>query len=173
PAAAAAAATRRADRLALVDITGNNVGQLRCLNRALFPVQYPDSFYEAAPDNDCRPYLMVHWLHRAYPTGFFNDVCVAAVCCRKEDHPTKTKTSRVYLMTLGVLAPYRKLGMGGKMLDYALEQCKADPSVAEIYLHVQEGNDDALNFYKKRGFTVTETVAGYYTQIEPSTAYVL
>jgi hypothetical protein len=51
PATSAANATRH-DRLALVDITVNNVGQLRYLNRVLFPVQYPDSFYEAAPNND-------------------------------------------------------------------------------------------------------------------------
>ncbi|KAI9596040.1 acyl-CoA N-acyltransferase [Syncephalis fuscata] len=159
--ATAADVSRRPDRLALVDLTINNVGQLRCLNRVLFPIQYPDSFYEAAPDND--------W----YKLGFFNDVCVAAVCCRKEPHPTKPKMHRVYLMTLGVLAPYRRLGMGAKMLEYALEQCQQDSSVSEIYLHVQEGNDDALNFYKKRQFTITESVTGYYTQIQPDTAYIL
>ncbi|KAI8053792.1 acyl-CoA N-acyltransferase [Syncephalis plumigaleata] len=130
PAVSAANSSRRTDRLALVDITVNNV-------------------------------------------GFFNDICVAAVCCRKEEHPTKPKSQRIYIMTLGVLAPYRKFGMGGKLLDYALEQCKTDTSISEIYLHVQEGNDDALDFYKKRGFIVSESVSGYYTQIQPDTAYVL
>jgi hypothetical protein len=42
----------RAPRLELDAITPNNIGQLRCLNRVLFPVDYLDSFYEEfARDN--------------------------------------------------------------------------------------------------------------------------
>jgi hypothetical protein len=42
-------------------------------------------------------------------TAFYNDTVVGAVCCRV-DHIDNTR--RLYIMTLGCLAPYRKLGIG-------------------------------------------------------------
>ncbi|RKP11065.1 Nat13 protein [Thamnocephalis sphaerospora] len=159
---ATTAAAGRAPRLDLDVITPNNVGQLRCLNSALFPVHYPESFYTEAANNN--PLCQL---------GYFNQVCVAAVCCRREPIPNEGRKQRVYLMTLGVLAPYRGYGLGTKLLDYALDQCSKDASIAEIYLHVQDGNDEALSFYQKRGFTIRETVPDYYTNIKPSAAHVL
>ena len=41
--------------------------------------------------------------------AFYNDTVVGAVCCRV-DHVENTR--RLYIMTLGCLAPYRKLGIG-------------------------------------------------------------
>ena len=38
---------------------------------------------------------------------------------------------------------------------------------AEVYLHVQVGNDDAVEFYKRFDFEVGETVKDYYKRIEP------
>lgn len=45
--------------------------------------------------------------------AYFCDVPVGAVCCRFEDDTTNnTTTHKLYIMTLGVLAPYRQLGIG-------------------------------------------------------------
>lgn len=41
--------------------------------------------------------------------AYFNDIAVGAVCCRV-DHSQNQK--RLYIMTLGCLAPYRRLGIG-------------------------------------------------------------
>lgn len=43
--------------------------------------------------------------------AYFNDIAVGAVCCRV-DHSQNQK--RLYIMTLGCLAPYRRLGIGIK-----------------------------------------------------------
>ena len=52
--------------------------------------------------------VYVHvFLHAAY----FNDIVVGGVCCRIE---TEGDQRRLYIMTLGVLAPYRRLGIGKK-----------------------------------------------------------
>ncbi len=45
------------------------------------------------------------YLHAAY----FNDIVVGGVGCRIE---TEGDQRRLYFITLGVLAPYRRLGIG-------------------------------------------------------------
>ena len=39
--------------------------------------------------------------------------------------------------------------------------------------HVQTNNDEALQFYKKFDFFITETKEGYYKTVEPADAFVL
>jgi ribosomal protein S18 acetylase RimI-like enzyme len=80
-------------------------------------------------------------------------------------------------MTLGVLAPYRRLGLGknivviaylqsgGMMLEHVVERAKEDMAkLAYIYLHVQTSNQEARQFYEKRGFQVVETIDNYYAR---------
>ena len=43
------------------------------------------------------------------PAAYFNDIVVGGVCCRVE---IEGEQKRLYIMTLGVLAPYRRLGVG-------------------------------------------------------------
>ncbi|KAL5997469.1 hypothetical protein ACLOJK_008399 [Asimina triloba] len=48
-----------------------------------------------------------------------------------------------------------------------------DQNISEIYLHVQTNNEDVINFYKKFGFEITDTIQNYYTNIFPPDCYVL
>uniref|UniRef100_A0A2K5F9W9 N-alpha-acetyltransferase 50 n=1 Tax=Aotus nancymaae TaxID=37293 RepID=A0A2K5F9W9_AOTNA len=76
-------------------------------------------------------------------------------------------------MTLGCLAPYRRLGIGTKMLNHVLNICEKDGTFDNIYLHVQISNESAIDFYRKFGFEIIETKNYYCKRIEPADAHVL
>ena len=76
-------------------------------------------------------------------------------------------------MTLGCLAPYRRLNIGTKMLEHVLNIVKEDGNYTSIFLHVQVNNESAIEFYKKFGFNIVETKEQYYKRIEPADAHVL
>jgi len=165
--------------LSFGDVTEKNIGQLRVLNVAIFPVRYNDKFYADLVDH-------IPLCTYAYHC----DMLIGAVCCRVEppktllprqpDQPAPTLSqlasstqTRLYIMTLGVLAPYRKLGIGQKLLDFALKICKDRPQIDSIYLHVQTSNQAAIDFYKRNGFQILETIENYYKKIDPPHCYVV
>lgn len=111
-------------RISLGDLTPNNIGQLRALNKVLFPVNYSDKFYKEVLEVEefaklgklceCAVRSRSQWLIVDTPIAYFNDVCVGAVCCRAEPIDTNDKAAKLYIMTLGVLKPYRGQGVGKK-----------------------------------------------------------
>ncbi|KAI8967377.1 acyl-CoA N-acyltransferase [Mycotypha africana] len=149
-------------RIDLGDITRNNLGQVRVLHKTLFPVEYKDNFYNELLEAGEFAKL-----------AYCNDVCVGTVCCRKEfvDEQVKDKF-KIYMMTLGVLDPYRHLGIGTKMVQHILEQAKSS-NITQVYLHVQINNTEAVDFYKKNGFDIISTEQDYYKNITPRDAYLL
>ncbi|XP_040126288.2 N-alpha-acetyltransferase 50 isoform X2 [Ictidomys tridecemlineatus] len=110
----------KGSRIELGDVTPHNIKQLKRLNQVIFPVSYNDKFYKDV--------LEVGELAKL---AYFNDIAVGAVCCRV-DHSQNQK--RLYIMTLGCLAPYRRLGIGTKMLNHVLNICEKDGTFDNIYL---------------------------------------
>ncbi|GMH10826.1 hypothetical protein Nepgr_012667 [Nepenthes gracilis] len=145
--------------ISLDGVRDKNLMQLKKLNVALFPVRYNDKYYaDALASGDFTK------------LAYYSDICVGAIACRLEKK--ESGAIRVYIMTLGVLAPYRGLGIGTMLLNHVLDLCTKQ-SISEIYLHVQTNNEDAINFYKKFGFEITDTIQNYYTNITPPDCYVL
>ena len=56
---------------------------------------------------------------------------VGAVCCRVDVVEGKRK---LYIMTLGCLAPYRNLGIGTKMLEHVMKCVEQDGNLDSIFL---------------------------------------
>lgn len=97
-------------RIDVAQLTPNNLGQLRKLNSVLFPVQYSERFYKDVLDPDAAEICKL---------GLFNDVAVGTICCRLE--LVDKDSVRIYIMTLGVLAPYRRLGIASALLQHVLD----------------------------------------------------
>merc|ERR1712141_697558 len=151
-------------RIDLGDVTPHNIKLLKKVNQVVFPIVYHDKFYKDVLEAGELAKL-----------AYYNDVVVGAVCCRidlttTEDGQTKRK---LYIMTLGCLAPYRRLGIGTKMLRHVMDIVEKDGNFDSVVLHVQVSNEGALQFYQGFGFEVVETKEAYYKRIEPADAHVL
>ncbi|KAF8497650.1 N-acetyltransferase NAT13 [Gautieria morchelliformis] len=146
-------------------VTPANSGTVRKLNSVLFPIRYSEKFYKdiIAPEAESFCKLV-----------YFNDVPVGTICCRMEkgDHEGEAK---LYLMTMGILAPYRSRKLGTKALQEILTAASAHskPKITCVKLHVQENNEDARRFYERHGFKVIGLESEYYKRIEPHGAWLL
>jgi len=144
----------------LDSVRDKNLKQMKQLNAAIFPVKYQDKFY-----NDCIACGDVTQL------AYYNDILIGAIACRLE--AKGDGKAKLYIMTLGVLAPYRDLGVGTYLLEHSLRVVSEDPNIEEAYLHVQTNNEGAIRFYVKHGFTIKEMIPNYYKRIEPPDCYIL
>lgn len=75
-------------------------------------------------------------------------------------------TAHAGLLVVRAFCVYRRvlsssLFVGTKLLQYALDICKKHPAINSIYLHVQVNNEQAIDFYKKFGFEIKETIPNY------------
>lgn len=159
----------------LVPVHDRSFEQVRVINSAVLPVQYQDRFYRSVISSG------QGLSHLAYYSG----VLVGAICCRFErmgveaGSPgaieitgcTTPDSRRVYIMTLSVLAPYRRLGVGRALLEKVIASAVADERVAEVALHVWQNNTPALAFYRSFGFDQSELIHDYYQRIENPHAY--
>ncbi len=79
------------------------------------------------------------------------------------------------VMTIGVLASYRRLGLGksltlcllwlgSRLCQVILDEIDLMPDIQYVCLHVHTENDQALRFYTKRGFAIDSRVDGYYSR---------
>ncbi|KAJ2663063.1 hypothetical protein IWW48_001582 [Coemansia sp. RSA 1200] len=164
-----------------------NISKVRNLNSVLFPVHYSSGFYKSLTQGGQFSQLCT-----------FQGKYVGTIACRRQRlgfadstavsggggggggfHGLHTSSVVVpeayelYMMTLGVLAPYRRLGIGQMLLANAVSAAEQDPLIRRIVLHVKIDNDDALRFYHKHGFTTMRLVERYYKNIEPPHAYLL
>lgn len=107
-------------KIELGDVTPHNIKQLKKLNTVVFPVSYNDKFYKDVLEAGELAKL-----------AYYNDIVVGAVCCRID---TSENSRRLYIMTLGCLYPYRRLGIGSLMVEHVLKYVEQDGNFDSIFL---------------------------------------
>jgi len=105
--------------------------------------------------------------------GYVNGFPVAAVCARLEPIEGTEDKLKMYIMTINVLAAYRRRGVASTLLTHILKEAAKDANIEAIFLHVQTSNDDAKSFYLAHGFIEDSVVENYYTRVEPASAFLL
>ena len=153
-------------RIDLGDVTPHNIKLLRKVNTVVFPVSYHDKFYKVIKQylltvfSKCLSRMclnLVSWRSWRTSTTLWLGRSVVEWTCKAPagrflqriqftwiflDQTSKTSLIwncqlQLYIMTLGCLAPYRRLGIGTRMLEHVLNIVKEDGNYTSIFLHVQ------------------------------------
>lgn len=103
---------------------------------------------------------------------FLGDKLIGSFCA-KFYKAELNENDQLYIMTFGLLAQFRRCGIGRYCFSYLTERCRLSKNFNSISLHVQENNLPAIRFYKKAGFFERRKIEGYYKRIQPSTALLM
>lgn len=156
------------DPISLDDLTPNNLGTFKKINSASLPVSYPESWYKDSLNKD-----------QIIALGYYKELPVAAIKLKtistqhtissfesgiQQQLNSKILPNAVYIESFAVLEAYRHLGIGTKLLEFAIEKTKQH-FVHEITAHVHVDNKEAVEWYLKHGFTKDDAVVkDYYKQ---------
>jgi len=75
----------------------------------------------------------------------------------------RTIADEVEILNLGVVAPWRRRGLGHSLMAVALEEA-GQAGAKQAFLEVRESNEAARAFYIALGFTATGRRRGYYRE---------
>jgi N-alpha-acetyltransferase 50 len=167
-------------------LTQSNLISFRRIFKTLLPVRYPDKTYAKILANEAQNQIarVVVWRDAKAPPAACSaessrGVVVGAVCARVQpimtdgSNPTPTGESEVYMQMLGVLAPYRTQGLASALMREVAQVAATEHGAKQVMAHVWEANEEALEWYRRRGFTVDEMVEDYYQQLKPRGARVV
>ena len=134
------------------------IGLLKIIHKTLLPVKYGDAIYKNIKDG----------IYAHGTLAFYNDDTAVGELCYRIDK--EKGYPRLYIMTIGVLKPYQRQGIATQLFN---EMVKNNKDIKEVYLHVHVENPDAVEFYKKLGFEIIETIPDYYKSLENKGAIVM
>lgn len=156
---------------------------LRRINSLVLPVSYPDNFYNRLlTPGESQPIFsrIILWQDRP-SKGSSQDAeikVIGGIICRIDANEDAPKTSSIYIQSLALLSPYRSYGLATRVLDdiiaHATSNAFDDGAITSLYAHVWTQNEEALEWYAKRGFTREDPILhGYYRRLKPDTAWLV
>lgn len=132
-----------------------NIECAKELQRLLFPVHYPDSFYKD---------LLYDPTKMSYVFRHADDVIGICSVNVEEEY------SRSYLMTFGVVPEYRRRKIGTQCLLLLESVLMEKYGIRKLYLHVLSSNIGAKLFYLRLGYCFLRVENDYYRNLPVKSA---
>eukprot|EP00919_Chromeraceae_sp_WS-2016_P058261 GHVR01138474.1.p1 GENE.GHVR01138474.1~~GHVR01138474.1.p1 ORF type:complete len:122 (+),score=11.14 GHVR01138474.1:1720-2085(+) len=104
-------------------VNDKNINLLRKLNYDTFPVKYSTTLYAKI----VMEYTLLSRL------AYYNDIVIGAYTVRVEDYK---EAKHAYILTFGVLEPYRRYGIGKQMMQNLENDVIHQTDAKGIYLHM-------------------------------------
>ncbi|KAI9656647.1 MAG: hypothetical protein M1831_004557 [Alyxoria varia] len=172
------------ERYAIQRCSEQFITPFRRLNALLLPIPYQDTFYDETlrdPVISSLTRIVAHNIGATSELGSPQKVqasailsqLVGAIRCRliySQPLVSSTKAPVLYISTIGILAPHRGYGLASHLLEEVTYAAKKDYDITAVEAHVWEANEDALDWYKRRGFVVVAKEGDYYRRLAPHTA---
>ena len=77
----------------------------------------------------------------------------------------KTNPETAKILMISVLEPYRKQNIGSTLLNQFLKEMSAE-NIKNTELEVRIDSQNAIKFYKKHGFKITEKISKFYQTLD-------
>ena len=173
-------------------LTESNLSEIKNLHKEWFPIDYDDNYFKKIFINKYSSYFTIGAFYNLENNDNNNkEIIIGMALCEYRpvsDYFIK-HTSReaikeicynidfneevysyllcqdyncVYIMTIGVLDEYRKLGIGSNLIKKIFEEALLDKLCVGVYLDVVNYNKTAMMFYQKNGFKKVSTIKNYY-----------
>ncbi|KAI6233512.1 N-alpha-acetyltransferase 50 [Aphelenchoides fujianensis] len=143
----------------LGDVTPHNWKETEQLEEAIFSRSHDERLYTKKADGE--PLAKV---------VRFNDHIVGLILCSLR---TTNGRKQLHIHAIGVLAPYRRFGVAGMLMNSALGFCDGDRAIKCIDLHVRVDNASAIRFYERFGFAKMSLSKNHYPDETPSDAFLM
>lgn len=155
-------------RASIVPISSIYIDKLKNITTTLFPVRYSDKFFKECLEPEKSLTVACIAMYDARPVGWIR--------CIYEPFPSRENEvyQQLYIQVIGILAPFRGLGLAKALLDTAVSQARRTSSeVRNVYAHVWEQNEDALLWYQRQGFGQVMLLPQYYRKLKPAGAWIV
>ena len=147
----------------ITKVEASHLGGIKALTSVILPIRYSDKFYNTTVTEEEACDLSRVVLFNQQPVGWIR--------CRVE---TNNNIPQLYIQALCLLAPYRDRGLATCLLEQILKPgIISKYRITSIYAHVWENNEDALEWYVKRGFRRILLVDHYYRRLRPPGAWIV
>lgn len=164
--------------IALDDLTVNNIGVFKKINKVSLPTAYPQPWYTATLESS--DIIVQLAFYSELPVGAirarsFNNNQIKSSFAEALNSATLQKTPNcMYIESFAVLEKYRNLGIGSELLSWVIKETK-NRYIHEIIVHVQASNEKVIDWYLKKGFRKQDLVKDYYKEqgLESPDAYIL
>ena len=155
-------------RVSIMRVLPSHLDRLKSITATLLPVRYSDKFFTECLEPEKHSIISFAALYDSQLVGWIR--------CRVEPFPNAENEvyQQIYVQALGILAPFRGLGLAAELLkSVRTTGCAIYPKVRSIYAHVWERNEDALAWYDKQDFKRIMLQPQYYRRLKPSGAWVV